>query len=87
MAELLSTLLAVASVGLVLAFVRLLKGPRLPDRVVALEVLTSIGLTLIALFALLFDQPVVLDVLVVVALVGFVGTVAFARYLERRPSR
>ena len=32
-------------------------------------------------------MPGVIDVLVVVALVGFVGTVAFARYLERRPSR
>lgn len=78
--------LAIAMIGLafLLAFVRLVRGPTLPDRVVALDLMGVLTVGMIAAYDVATDQPVLLDPATVVALVGFLGTVAFARYLERR---
>ena len=70
--------------GVVLAFVRLLRGPSLPDRVIALDILTIFGIGIIVAFAIATDQPVFIDVASVLALVSFLGTIAFAAYVERR---
>ena len=70
--------------GVVLAFVRLLRGPSLPDRVIALDILTVFGIGIIVAFAIATDQPVFIDVASVLALVSFLGTIAFAAYVERR---
>jgi multicomponent Na+:H+ antiporter subunit F len=71
-------------VALVLAFTRLVRGPTLADRVVALDLIAVLSVGFIAMYALDNDQPVFLDASIVLALVAFLGTVAFARYLERR---
>ena len=76
-------LLAVMSLGIVLAFVRLLLGPNIPDRLVALELLTTVGVGIAALYCIAFDEPVYLDVAIVLALVAFLGTVTFSRYIEK----
>jgi multicomponent Na+:H+ antiporter subunit F len=81
---LLTTALTLLGIAIVLVFVRLLRGPSLPDRVVAFELLASLGIGLIAVYAIAFNQPRFLDVAFVLALVSFLGTVAFAHYLERR---
>jgi multicomponent Na+:H+ antiporter subunit F len=70
--------------GVVLAFVRLVRGPDLPDRVLSLDVISIFGIGLIASYALATEQPVFVDVAGVLALVSFLGTVAFAAYVERR---
>lgn len=70
--------------GVALAFVRLVRGPDLPDRVVALDVISILGIGLIVTYALGTGQPVFADVAGVLALVSFLGTVAFAAYVERR---
>jgi multicomponent Na+:H+ antiporter subunit F len=75
---------AMLMVALVLAFMRLVRGPTLPDRVVALDLIAVLSVGFIAMYALDNDQPVFLDAGIVLALVAFLGTVAFARYLERR---
>lgn len=71
-------------IGVVLAFIRLLRGPDLPDRVIALDILSIFGIGIIVAFAIATDQPVFIDVASVLALVSFLGTVAFAAYVERR---
>ena len=76
-------LLAVMSLGIVLAFVRLLLGPNIPDRLMALELLTTVGVGIAALYCIAFDEPVYLDVAIVLALVAFLGTVTFSRYIEK----
>jgi len=76
-------LLGVLSLGIVLAFIRLLRGPNIPDRLVALELLTTVGVGIAALYCIAFDEPVYLDVAIVLALVAFLGTVTFARYIEK----
>ena len=72
------------SAALFLAFVRLARGPSLPDRVVALDLTAVIAVGIIAAYAIDVDQRVFLDAALVVALIGFLGTVAFARYVEQR---
>jgi multicomponent Na+:H+ antiporter subunit F len=76
--------LGLAGVAMFLAFVRLAWGPSLPDRVVALDLIGIISVGIIAAYDILTEQPVLLDAAIVVALVSFLGTVAFARYVERR---
>jgi multicomponent Na+:H+ antiporter subunit F len=65
------------------AFLRLAFGPTLADRIVVLEVvsMTTAGITIT--FAVHTGQPAFLDVALVIALISFVGTIAFSRYLER----
>jgi multicomponent Na+:H+ antiporter subunit F len=73
-----------ATVALFLAFFRLVRGPSLPDRVVALDLIGTLAVGIIAAYDIATDQPVLLDAATVVALVAFLGTVAFARYVERK---
>jgi len=72
--------------AIALASLRLILGPGLPDRVVALDVIAVLATALTALYAVRFNEPVFLDVAVILALVSFVGTVAFAHFIERKPS-
>jgi multicomponent Na+:H+ antiporter subunit F len=69
--------------ALVLAFIRLVRGPSLPDRVVALELCGTVVVGMIAVQAIMTDQSVLLDVAIGLALVSFLGTVAFARYVQK----
>ena len=77
-------ILPLLSVAIILAFVRLVRGPSLPDRVVAMDLMSTLGIGVIAAYAIATDQPVFLDVASVLALITFLGTVAFAYYLEQR---
>lgn len=81
LAEILLTALAVA---ILLAFVRIVLGRSLPDRVVALDLITTAAVGAAGLVSLATGRTVFLDVAVVIALISFVGTVAFAVYFERR---
>jgi multicomponent Na+:H+ antiporter subunit F len=79
----LTGVLATLSLSLVLAFVRLLRGPSLADRVVALDLISTIVAGSIAALAIVWELPVLLDAAIVMALISFLGTVAFARYIEK----
>ena len=70
--------------AMVLAFVRLIRGPSLPDRVVALDLITVLAVAFSALFAIASGEAAFLDVAIALALVAFLATVAFARFAERR---
>ncbi|MDJ0860395.1 MAG: monovalent cation/H+ antiporter complex subunit F [Dinoroseobacter sp.] len=69
--------------ALVLATYRLLKGPTLPDRVVALDLISILLVALLTLFALSSRVETYLDAALVLALVAFLGTVALARFMLR----
>jgi multicomponent Na+:H+ antiporter subunit F len=69
--------------GVVLAGVRLIRGPSLPDRVVALDLLTLLGLGLLAIYAIASGETAYLDVGIVLTLVTFLATTAFAYYIEK----
>jgi len=70
--------------GFICTFWRLVRGPTLPDRVVALDLLAIFTLGVCAAYTLLTGDPVFLDVALVMALVAFLSTVALGIYLERR---
>lgn len=75
------TLLALSAA---LVLVRLIRGPRAADRVVAIDALTMLAIAAIALFALATGQPMLLDAAVVLALMSFLGTAAFILLFRRR---
>jgi multicomponent Na+:H+ antiporter subunit F len=66
-----------------LTFIRLAKGPTLPDRVIAIDLIGVLMVCMLVLMAGSTAHQAFLDVAMVVALVSFVGTVAYARYIER----
>jgi multicomponent Na+:H+ antiporter subunit F len=70
----------------VLTFIRLLKGPTLPDRVIAIDLIGVLMVCLLVVTAAVTAQQPLLDVGMVVALISFVGTVAYSRYIERSGS-
>lgn len=76
--------LNIFGVAMILAMVRLLRGPSLADRVIALDLIAALAVAVISVYAIYTDQPMLLRAGIVVALVIFVGTVAFAMYLEKR---
>lgn len=80
----LTIILPLLSLTVLLAFIRLARGPSLPDRVVALDLMTMVGIGMAAVYAIATRQPVFLDVAVILALISFLGTVAFAYYLRGR---
>ncbi len=75
--------LGIAVSGL-LCLLRLVRGPSLADRIVALDALLIVIVSGIAVDAARTGEGTYLDVLVVAALLGFVGTVNVARFIERR---
>ncbi len=79
--------LAMLALAAALAFVRLLRGPTLPDRVVALDLIGVLIVCVTVAVAATTGQQAYLDVAIVIALVSFVGTVAYARYIEREDVR
>ncbi|MBB1283592.1 cation:proton antiporter [Flavisolibacter sp. BT320] len=77
-------ILPVLSLSTVFVFIRFLKGPNIADRVVSLDLLVTIGIGSIAIYSMLTAQSTFLDIAMVVALIGFLSTVAFSYYLEKR---
>ena len=79
-----SVTLGLLSVAAALCIVRLVRPGSLADRTVALDTLLVVVVCGIATYAARRDSGVFLDVLVVVALLGFTGTALVARFIERR---
>ena len=73
--------------GMLLAFMRLLKGPDDADRIVALDLISILLVALLAIFAIYADESSFLDVAIAYALVAFLGTVALARFRMRTDAR
>ena len=77
-------ILPILAVSIVLAFWRFLKGPNISDRVVALDLLITIGIGVIEVYSIVSNQPTFLDIAMILALIAFLGTAAFSYYLEKR---
>lgn len=73
--------------SLAVAFIRLARGPTLADRVVALDMMTVTIIAVCGVVAVATGVYAMLDVALVLALVGFLATVALARFAERRDAR
>jgi multicomponent Na+:H+ antiporter subunit F len=75
--------LVTLSVALLVAFIRLVKGPTLPDRIVAMDLFGVLVVGVIVVLAGSSGVRATLDAAIVIALVGFLGTVGYATYVER----
>jgi len=75
--------LPLLAMAVLLTFSRLARGPSLPDRVIAIDLLTTLLIAIIAAYSIVTGEASYLDVGLILALVAFLGTVAFAHYLER----
>jgi multicomponent Na+:H+ antiporter subunit F len=77
-----SLLMAVVAISMVLAAIRLVRGPSVPDRALAFDILMTHVVALIGIYAIVVGQELLVDAVLVVAVLGFLGTVALARYIE-----
>lgn len=84
MLELISQVtLVLLGVALLMSFVRIVKGPTLPDRIVAMDLFGVLVVGLIVVLAGSSGVRATLDAAIVIALIGFLGTVAYATYVQR----
>lgn len=80
----LELLILILVISLSICFIRLYLGPDVPNRTVAFDSIAIHTVSLIALFAIRNGTPSLLDVAIVTAVLGFLGTTMLARYLERQ---
>jgi multicomponent Na+:H+ antiporter subunit F len=76
--------LVLLTLALLLAVLRLVRGPALPDRVLALDTLTTLAIGYVSVIAIRTGIGLYVDIAIAIGLVGFLATVAFARYILRR---
>ena len=71
------------SVALILSFYRLIKGPSQPDRILALDTLYINSIAILVLSGIYLESSVYFEAALLIAVMGFVGTVALSKYLLR----
>lgn len=77
-------ILPILSVSMLMIFIRFLIGPTLSDKVVSIDLIITTGIGIIAVYSIYTNQPTFLDIAMTLALIAFLGTVAFSYYLEKR---
>ena len=75
--------LVILSLSFLLTSVRIIKGPSLPDRIIGLDMLVSVGIGFIAVIGVKTNYYLYIDIAIALGLVGFLSTVAFARFVLR----
>lgn len=75
--------LAILSISFLLTSVRIIRGPSLADRIIALDMLVAVGIGFIAVIGVKTDFYLYIDIAIALGLVGFLSTVAFARFVLR----
>jgi multicomponent Na+:H+ antiporter subunit F len=75
--------LGILGLSLLICFGRLWLGPTLADRIVAMDLLAIVTVGVIVVSSASSGQPGGLDVAIMIALVGFLGTVAYAWYVQK----
>jgi multicomponent Na+:H+ antiporter subunit F len=74
------TFISLAMIGLIF---RVIKGPTVADRVVALDAIGISLVSLVALVSILLETSAFLDIILLIGILAFIGTVAFSKYLEK----
>lgn len=75
--------LIVTSASLVIVLIRAIIGPTTSDRILALDTLGMMLIGIIGLVMILQETIIYADIALVVAIIGFVGTITMAKFLER----
>lgn len=69
-------------ISIALAIVRVIRGPTAPDRVVGLDTINTIVISVMVIFGAAFNEVIYIDVAIVYALLSFISTLFIAKYLE-----
>ncbi|WP_113922686.1 cation:proton antiporter [Cognataquiflexum aquatile] len=77
-------IIPILGLSVILVFIRFLKGPSLPDRIIALDMLILISICIIAIYSIQTNQSTFLDIALLFALIAFLSTAAYSFYLEQR---
>lgn len=73
----------VLAVSLAFCFYRLIIGPTLPDRVVAMDTISTVIIAMIAVYCMKENNAIFYDAILVLSILGFVGTVSMAKFLGK----
>lgn len=76
--------LGLLSAAFILTVIKVIKGPTLPDRILALDMLAATALGFIAVIGIKTGYTLYVDIAIALGLVGFLATVAFARFVLAR---
>ncbi len=79
----LNVLILLIALSLMLTLIRFLKGPTLADRVIAFDSMSIIATSLLVVLSFYFNKSLYLDLAFVFGLIGFIGTVVFAKFLDK----
>lgn len=77
-------IIPILSIAIILTFIRFVKGPKIMDRVVALDLIITMGIGLMTVYSIRNGEALFLDVAMILALIAFLGTVAFSYYLDKK---
>lgn len=77
-------MIVLLTLGAFFCLYRALKGPSIPDRAIAVDIMTVIFTGITALLALRYKLAYLIDLSLALAVISFVGTLALAKYLEGR---
>lgn len=75
--------LTLFGVAIAITFIRILLGPSFPDRVVSMDVIGVNLISAIAIISILYKTKAFLDVMLILAILAFISTIAFSKFLER----
>nr|WP_071393695.1 Na(+)/H(+) antiporter subunit F1 [Bacillus tuaregi] len=78
-----SIALLMIAIAMAMLIYRVIKGPTTPDRVIALDALGINLVAIVALTSILLKTSAFLDIILLIAILAFIGTVAFSKYLEK----
>lgn len=79
----LNGLMTLLGISLLICFVRLLRGPDVPNRTVAFDLIAVHAVGIFALFSVQYSSEALLEGAIITAVLGFLGTVMLGRFLER----
>ena len=79
--------LPLLSISMLLIFIRLFRGPSLIDKVIALDLLVIVGIGAFSSYAILYDDSMIIDISLILALIAFLSTIAFAFFYEKRDKK
>ncbi|HZH73551.1 MAG TPA: monovalent cation/H+ antiporter complex subunit F [Mariniphaga sp.] len=70
--------------ALVMAFIRLMRGPTVNDRIAAMDLIAIIVMAFILVYSILINNSIYFDIPIIISLISFIGTVAVSTYLKHR---
>ncbi len=79
----LTTSLVLFSITIAIAVIRIILGPSMPDRVIGLDMIGVNLIAMIAVISVMMNTKAFLEVILILGILSFIGTIAFSKFIER----